>query len=593
MLWLRNGFGFSGDRRLANGQFKQIGTPVCTKWTLTPRPFMAIFWQKMAFGRLVGVMDEFDYVIVGAGSAGCVLANRLSENGRHRVALLEAGGSDLNFWVRMPIGYGKAFCHSGLNWKYLTEPNPGIDNRRSYWPRGKVLGGSSSINAMVFIRGQADDFDGWEALGNPGWGYQDVLPFFKRMEDNLAGADAWRGRDGPLTITNIEDAVHPLCSSYLAAGVEAGLARNTDFNGATQEGVGIYQVTTRGGLRCSTATAYLNPVRKRANLLVLQRVHVTRVLFEGRSAKGVEYRQGNETRRLIARREVILSAGAVNSPQILQLSGVGDPEHLRRLGIEVVHAASQVGRNLQDHIGFDYLYESMHPTLNNVLRPWWGRLAVGLRYALTRSGPLSLSVNQGGGFFRTGPQRARPNMQLYFSPVSYTRAEPGKRALMSPDPFPGFLVGVSNCHPTSRGHLGIRSANPLEGPEIHPNYLATDEDVAELLEAAHFLRRLAQTSPMREIIRREIKPGATITGNAQMIADIRARGGSVFHPCGTCAMGADSGSSVVDARLRVHGVDGLRVIDASIFPRITSGNINAPTIMVGEKGADMVLADAS
>jgi choline dehydrogenase len=537
-------------------------------------------------------MEDFDYVIVGAGSAGCVLANRLSENGTYRVALLEAGGSDLNFWVRMPIGYGKAFYHNTLNWKYLTEPVPGIADRQSYWPRGKVLGGSSSINAMVFIRGQAQDFDGWRALGNPGWGYDDVLPVFKRMEDNVAGADSWRGAGGPVTVTNIEKVVHPLCENYLAGGIEAGLVRNPDFNGATQEGIGIYQITTRNGFRCSTATAYLAPARNRENLHVIKAAHVTRVLFEGRTAKGVEYRQGTEIRQIRARREVILSAGAVNTPQILQLSGIGDPAMLKRHGIEVVHAADQVGRNLQDHIGFDHLYASGRPTLNDVLRPWWGRLAVGLRYVLTRSGPLSLSVNQGGGFFRTSPERTRPNMQLYFSPVSYTRAIPGRRALMSPDPFSGFLVGVSNCHPTSRGELGIRSADPFAAPEIRPNYLSTDEDVQELLEAAHFLRRLAATGPMREIIKHEIKPGTDITSDEDLVADIRQRSGSVFHPCGTCAMGPEPATSVVDPRLRVHGVDGLRVVDASIFPRITAGNINAPTIMVGEKGADLILAAA-
>ena len=537
-------------------------------------------------------MDEYDYVVVGAGSAGCVVANRLSAGGHYRVALLEAGGSDLNFWVRMPIGYGKAFYHDTLNWKYLSEPVPGFGGRQSYWPRGKVLGGSSSINAMVFIRGQAEDFDEWRALGNPGWSYEDVLPAFKRLENNLSGADQWRGQDGPVTVTNIEKVVHPLCANYLAGGQEAGLVRNPDFNGATQEGIGIYQITTRHGFRCSAATAYLAPARKRHNLTVIKSAQATRLLFEGKRATGVEYRQGGEMRQIRARREVILSAGAVNTPQLLQLSGVGDPALLKRHGIAVVHAASGVGRNLQDHIGFDHLYRSRLPTLNDVLRPWWGRLMVGLRYVLTQSGPLSLSVNQGGGFFRTSPAHTRPNMQLYFSPVSYTRALPGRRALMSPDPFPGFLVGVSNCHPTSRGELAIRSADPFAAPEIQPNYLSTEEDVRELLEAAHFLRRLSRTGPMREIIENEIRPGTGITGDEELIADIRERSGSVFHPCGTCAMGPDAATAVVDARLRVHGLDGLRVVDASIFPRITSGNLNAPTLMVGEKGAEMILADA-
>jgi choline dehydrogenase len=537
-------------------------------------------------------MNDADYVIIGAGSAGCVVAARLSENAQDRVVLLEAGGSDLNVWVRMPIGYGKAFYDSRLNWKLTTEPDPGTGNRASYWPRGKVVGGSSAINAMVFVRGQARDFDDWAALGNSGWAYRDVLPIFRRMEDNLAGANEWRGQGGPLTVTSIENVVHPLCAHFLAATSEAGLAPNSDFNGATQEGAGIYQVTTRRGMRCSAATAFLDPARRRPNLDIRLRANVTRILFDGRRAVGVEYSQEGQPRRIMARREVILCAGAVHSPQILQLSGIGDPEHLRGLGVDVVAASPEMGRNLQDHIGFDHLYESTQPTLNNILRPWWGKLSVGLRYMLTRSGPLSLSVNQGGGFFRTNPDRDRPNMQLYFSPVSYTRAPPGVRPLMSPDPFPGFLVGVSNCHPASRGWLGARSADPRDPPEIRPNYLAEEQDVAELLEGARFLRRLAATAPMRAIIRRELKPGPEIDSDADMIADIRARSGTVFHPCGTCAMGQDPRASVVDPRLRVHGVEGLRVIDASVFPRIPSGNLNAPTIMAGAKGAEMVLEDA-
>ncbi len=536
-------------------------------------------------------MEEADFIIVGGGSAGCVLANRLSADGRYRVLLLEAGGGDRNFWVRMPIGYGKAFYHAGLNWKYETEPVPGTTQAPNYWPRGKVLGGSSSINAMVFIRGQADDYDNWAALGNPGWSYDDLLPLFKAMEDNLAGADAWRGSGGPVTVTDMSGQVHALCETYLAAGQACGLARNPDFNGASQEGVGIYQITTRDGLRCSAATAYLNPAKHRPNLTILTKALATRVCFEGRRAAGIAFLQGGRIRELKARREVILAAGAVNSPQLLQLSGVGPGALLQREGIALVRDASQVGRNLQDHLGVDYLFEACRPTLNNVLRPWLGRAAVGLRYLLTRSGPLSLGVNQGGGFFRSTPERTRPNMQLYFSPVSYALAPKGKRALLKPDPFPGFLMGVSNCHPTSRGSIEIRSTDPEAHPVIQPNYLATNNDIEELLEGVRFLRRLAATPAMQEVIKREIKPGAEVVSDIDLVSDIRARSSTVFHPSGTCAMGPAAENAVVDPRLRVHGLEGLRVVDASIMPLITSGNLNAPAMMIGEKGAQMILED--
>jgi choline dehydrogenase len=537
-------------------------------------------------------MAEVDYIIVGAGSAGCVLADRLTASGRHRVLLLEAGGTDRTAWVQMPIGYGKSFYDPRVNWMYMTEPDDGLGGRRGYWPRGKVLGGSSSINAMVHIRGQHADFDDWEAAGNPGWGWRDVLPLFRRSETNGAGADEWRGGDGPLHVSDVAAELHPLCQVYLEAGREVGLPVNPDFNGASQEGVGLYQIATRDGRRMSAARAYLRPAMGRTNLEVVTRAHATRILFDGRRATGIEYLYRGARRRATARAEVILAAGAINSPQLLQLSGIGPADVLRRAGIEAVHALPAVGRNLQDHLCIDHLYRSRVPTLNEQLRPWHGKLAAGLRYVLTRKGPLSLSVNQGGGFVRSRPDLARPNLQLYFSPVSYTKALPGKRPLMSPDPFPGFLLSAQPCRPTSRGHLEIASPDPLQPPLIHPNSLSTDHDLAEMLEASRFLRQLAATPAFARVIDRELAPGPQAENDDDLIADIRLRAGTVFHPVSTCRMGPDPAANVVDARLKVHGLEGLRVVDASIFPAVTSGNTNAPAIMVGEKGSDLILADA-
>lgn len=536
-------------------------------------------------------MDSHDFIIVGAGSAGCVLADRLSRSGRYRVLLLEAGGSDRNFWVRMPIGYGKTFYHPELNWRYTSEAVPGLGNRQTYWPRGRVLGGSSSINAMVFIRGQREDYEAWHELGNPGWGWADVLPIFRQMERHAGGDDAYRGSEGPLSVTDIATAAHPICHDFVAACEAAGIAQNPDFNGASQEGAGLYQITTRDGVRASSATAFLRPAMKRGNLRVVTGAHVTRILFEGREAVGVEYRRGGSVHVAHAGREVILSAGAVNSPHILQLSGVGPAELCATHGIPVTQALAGVGENLQDHLCIDYIYRSSTPTLNSVLRPWWGRLAVGLRYLATRSGPLALSVNQGGGFFRSDPRRAQPNMQLYFSPLSYTRATPGRRQLMLPDPEPGFLLGVSNCHPKSRGHVRLRSPDPFAAPAIQPNYLSAREDVEELIDGSLMLRRIAGAPPLASIIERELQPGPAAATREAMEEDLRARAGSVFHASGTCRMGPDSRQDVVDARLRVHGLGRLRVVDASVFPLLPSGNINGPAMMTGWRGAELILED--
>ncbi|MGF7162548.1 choline dehydrogenase [Rhodoligotrophos appendicifer] len=535
---------------------------------------------------------DADYIIIGGGSAGCVLANRLSADGRHRVVLLEAGGSDLHPWTQIPIAYGKCFYHPRLNWRYESAPVPGLDDRTIYCPRGKVLGGSSAINAMVFIRGQREDYDGWRDLGNAGWGYDDVLPYFQRLERDEAGPVSSHAEGGPLTITEISGSAHPLCTDFLAAAASAGLSFNPDFNDATQEGAGFYRITTRRGLRVSSATAYLRPVLSRPNLQVIRQALATRIVFEGNRAVAVDYsRGGDRSLRVHARREVVVAAGAVNSPQLLQLSGIGDPALLQRHGIAVLHAAPAVGENLQDHLCIDYLYKSRKASLNETLRPLWRRPLLAAQYLLTRSGPLSLSVNQAGGFFRTRQDLQRPDMQLYFSALSYTRASPGKRQLMRPDPFPGFLLSVSNCHPLSRGHIRIQAADPFKPPIIQPNYLADDRDLSELVLGARFIRRLAAQPALAEIIAEEFRPGIEVMSEAEMRADIRKRATSVFHLSGTCAMGPDPRNAVVDPRLRVHGVQGLRIVDASIFPRLVSGNTNAPTMMIGEKGADLILSD--
>ena len=536
---------------------------------------------------------EADYVVVGAGSAGCVVAARLSEDERTNVAVIEAGGSDRSLWVRMPIGYGGAFFHPRLNWRYYSEPDEGFGGRKAYWPRGRVLGGSSAINAMVYVRGQARDFDLWAEAGNPGWSYADLLPHFRRMEDYAGQPSEWRGRGGPIGVRDIDAAAHPLSHAFVAACAEAGYPRNPDYNGRDQEGASFFQITTRGGLRSSAATGYLHPARRRRNLRVETDALVTRLLFEGRRCVGVEYRRDGRIHTIRARREVILSAGAVNSPQILQLSGIGDAARLRALGIAAVLDRPAVGANLQDHIGFDYIYEANRPTLNDTLGPWFGRIGAGLRYLATRDGPLSLSVNQAGGFVKSDPSRERANIQLYFSPLSYTRAVPGRRRLLSPDSFPGFMIGISNCHPKSRGWLHIRSSDPVAPPEIHPRYLSNEADLDELVAGASIIRRLAAAPSMAAAITREIRPGPEIRSREAIVADIRERATSVYHPCGTCRMGPDpEAGAVVDARLRVHGIGGLRVADASIFPTITAGNINAPSIMTGEKAASLIREDA-
>ncbi|GAB4389452.1 GMC family oxidoreductase [Albidovulum sp.] len=538
-------------------------------------------------------MDGFDYIIVGAGSAGCVLAQRLTASGRHRVLVLEAGGSDRRFWVNLPLGYGKLFFDPAVNWCYRTEPDPGLAGNRDYWPRGRILGGSSAINAMVWIRGHRSDYDDWQAEAGPGWGWEAARAAYRAIEDNEAGGDDFRGAGGPLFISANRRDLHPLVETFLQSAEATGLARNPDFNGAEQEGVGIYQMTIRGARRNSAARAFLRPAMRRPNLRVLTHAHVTRILFEGRRAVGVEYLRNGRRERAMAGREVILSGGAINSPQLLMLSGVGPAAHLRQMGIEVVADAPRVGQNLCDHQGINYTWSMKVPTYNDILRPWWGKVIVGLQYILGGRGPLAKSINHAGGFFRTSPDLPRPNMQLYFQAFSTLIPREGERPLLTPDPFSGLSIGLSNCRPTSRGEITLASPDPLAPPRIVANAFSTDHDVQEMLAAVKFLRRIAAQEPIRSLILKELRPGPEVQSDDDLIADFRARSGTVFHPSCTVRMGRDPATSAVDPDLRLRGVGGLRVCDASVFPTLIGGNTNAPSILVGWIGAERILADAA
>ena len=536
-------------------------------------------------------MSDYDYIILGAGSAGCVLANRLSLDPSNRVLLLEAGGTDRRFFIQMPIGYGKTYHQKAVNWMYMTEPSPDADNKPSYWPRGKVLGGSSSINAMVYVRGNPRDFDEWSELGNTGWSYNEVLPYFRKMESWQNGADTYRGGDGPLKISEVSSQLHPLCDNFLSAAKEIGIKLNSDMNGKRQDGVGNYQITTHKGQRMSSSRAYLWPVISRTNLTVITNALASKILIKDKKAYGVEYIKSGSTHKVYAKREVILSTGSINSPQLLQLSGVGPKKVLQEASVELIHDSPAVGQNLQDHLSVTYFYKSKVPTLNDQLRPLLGKVYQGLKYILTRSGPLSLSVNQSGGFIRTRDGLSKPNIQLYFSPVSYTLESRDRRAMMSPDPFSAMLLGVSNCNTNSRGQLRIKNSDPTSHPIIEPNYLSHEEDVKDLLEGVKVLRKLAKTDSFKPVIGEEFRPGPECQTDEQLIQHIKDTVWTVFHPSSTCRMGPDPKSNVVDRNLRVHGIDGLRVADASIFPKLICGNINAATIMVGEKASDLILRD--
>jgi len=526
-----------------------------------------------------------DYIVIGAGSAGAALAARLSEDGRHSVLLLEAGPKDRNPWIHLPIGYGKTMFHPVLNWGFHSEPEPNLANRRIYWPRGRVLGGSSSINGLIYIRGQAEDYDRWQALGNPGWGWQEVLPYFIKAEANSRGAGPFHGGTGPIAVSDI-GARHELMEAIIGAAESLGVPRTEDFNGPAQEGVGYYQLTTRKGIRCSSAAGYLKPARKRANLRVETLARANRLLFSGQRASGVEYVKDGKTRVAHAAREVIVAAGAVQSPQLLELSGIGDAARLVRLGIPVRQHLPGVGENLQDHLQLRLMYRVSKPiTTNDDLRSPWGKARIGLQWLLRRSGPLAIGINQGGLFTRVLPESATPDIQFHFGTVS------AESAGAQPHPWSGCTLSVCQLRPESRGSIHLRSPDPIAAPQIRPNYLASETDRRTAVAGLRFARQLAASQPLRAYLQEEYRPGPGTASDEELLQFARDYGATIFHPVGTCAMGQGS-DAVVDHRLRVRGIPGLRVADASVMPSLVSGNTNAPAIMIGEKAAAMILEDA-